>query len=95
MGSRRRRQVTGILPTPVTAGSATPNTVVDAPVIAMMPTQVNIVPVELSPEPLMLESIAEVPMQQPGVDSQLGGSYITTTHTHRMKVMFLFVVSIL
>ena len=83
-GSRhktRRRWVTGIQPTPVTVGSATSTTIPDASVTTTPPAQVNIVPVEPAPEALIPEPIAEVPMQQPGVDSQLRGSYITTTQT--------------
>ena len=75
----RRRQVTSIPPTPVTEGSVTPTTVPDTTVTTMSSTQVNIVLVEPAPELLMPEPIAQVSMQQPGVDSQLGGSYITTT----------------
>ena len=71
--------MTGILPTPVTLGSATPTTVLDIPVCTMLLTQVNIVPVKPASELLISEPIAEVPMQQPGVDSQIGGTYIATT----------------
>ena len=98
-GSRcktRRRQLMGIPQTPVTIGSTTPITVLNAPIT---PMNVPEVPVTTTPlaqvntiqaEPAMLEPIEEVLMQQPGVDSQLGGSYITMCK-HKMKVMFLFV----
>ena len=75
------RQVTSIPPTPVTMGSGDPTTVPDAPVPTTLPAQVNIVPVEPAPEALITEPIVEVPVQQPGMDIQLGGSYITTAQT--------------
>ena len=82
MGSRhktRRRQVTSIPSTPVTAGSATTTTVPDMPVTSTPPTQVNIVLVEPASE--LPEPIAEMTIHQPGVDSQLG-LYIANTQVH-------------
>ena len=74
-GSRyktRRMQVTGIPPMPVTMGYATPVTTTDTKTTTVPPIQV-----EITPEPLIPVPVAEVPMQPPMVDSQLGGSYIT------------------
>ena len=93
--------MTGILPTLVTVGSTTPTTVPyapatpiivpDAPVSTALLAHVDIVLAEPTPEPLIPKPIEEVPMQQSGVDSQLGGLYITNMQT-QMKVMYLFVV---
>ena len=66
-----------ILPTPVTAGSTISATTTDDQTTTVPPVQV-----ETAPEPLMPVPIAEVPVQPPMVDSQLGGSYITNTHVH-------------
>ena len=84
----------GIPPTPGTTGLMIPNTVPDAPVTPINilevpvtttpPVQVNTIQAEPAPEPLMLEPIVGVPMQQPGVDSQLGGSYITNVQTENV-----------
>ena len=62
---------------PVTTGSTTPVTVADPQATTMMPIQV-----ETAPEPLMPVSIAEVSMQPPMVDSQLGRSHITNMQVH-------------
>ena len=61
--------MTGILPTPVTAGLTTPTTAADAKTTAVPPAQV-----EKSPEMLMPVPVTEVLVQPPTVDSQLGGS---------------------
>ena len=75
----RRRQVTGTPLMPVTSGSATPVTMPDAQATTASLTQVETAQIESIPEPLIPIPIAEAPMQWPSVDSQLGGSYITTT----------------
>ena len=80
MGSRhktRSRQVTGILPTPVMASLITPTTAADAQTTAAPPAQA-----ETTPELLMPVAVAEVPMQPPMVDSQLGGSCITNAQVY-------------
>ena len=74
--------MTGIPPTPVTTVSATPTTVPDAPVTTVLPAQVNMDPVEPAPELLIPELVAELPMGQPGEDSQLGGLYIANMQVH-------------
>ena len=89
MGSRhktRRRQVTSIPPMPVTTGSTSPATVADAQATTMPSVQVETVP-----ELLMQVPIAEVPMQLPMVDSQLGGLYFINNKYTMMVVMFPFV----
>ena len=66
IGSRhktRRRQVTGIPPTPVTSGSATPVTAPDAQATMVLPTQVETAQIKSTPEPLISIPIAETPMQ--------------------------------
>ena len=75
----RRRQVTRTLSILVTSGSTTPVTTPDAQATAMMPTQVETIQTESAPEPLAPVPIVGTPMQQPHMDSKLGGSYITTT----------------
>ena len=80
MGSRhktRRRQVISIPPLPVTIESATPATTADAQTSTTLSVQV-----EIAPEPLRAVSIAEVSMQPPMVNSQLGWSYITNMQVH-------------
>ena len=91
----------GILPTPVTVGPTIPTTVPDAPITPInvlevpvtttLPAQVNTIHTEPAPAPLMLEPVEELPMQQPGVDSQLGGSYITNAQTQNEGNVFLLV----
>ena len=79
----------------MTLGSTTPTTVPDmypvtltnvleVLVTATLPAQVNTIQAEQAPELLMLEPIEEVPMQQPGVDSQLGGCHITNVQTENV-----------
>ena len=55
----------------------TPTTAADAQAMAAPPTQI-----ETAPELLMPVPVAEVPVQPPMVDSQLGGSYITNAQVH-------------
>ena len=71
--------MTGVPQTPVTSGSATCLTTLDALATTTLLTQVETAKIESALEPLIHMPIAEAPMQQPSVDSQLGGSYITTT----------------
>ena len=66
----RRRQVTGIPPTPMTMGISSPIVCTDAPALTMPPAPVE---TELKP-PTMPESV--LPMQLPTTESQLGASYI-------------------
>ena len=86
-----RRQVTDIPPMPVTSDSAAPVTTTDAHATTASLTQVGTAQIKSAPEPLIPVPIAEAPTQQPSVDSQLGGLYITTTQV-QMMVMFLFAV---
>ena len=69
--------MTDIPPTPVTTGLSTSATTADAQATTMPPIQV-----ETAPEPLMPGPVAEVPIQLPMVDNQLGGSYITNVQAH-------------
>ena len=80
-GSRhetRRRQVRGIPPTPVTSGSATPLTTLDTQATTALLTQAETAQNKSALEPLIPIPIAEAPMQQPSVNSQLGQLYIAT-----------------
>ena len=96
----RRRQVAGILSTPMTVGSTTPNIVPDAQVTPInvlealvkttLPAPVNTIQAEPATGPLMLEPIEEVQMQQQGMDSQCGGSYITNMQTENVGSVSLY-----
>ena len=75
--------MTGIPPMPVTAGLTTPATAADTHTTTSPPAHV-----ETGPEPLMPGPVAEVPMQSPMVDSQLGGLYIQMHMCTMMAAMF-------
>ena len=68
--------MTSILPMPVTTGSNTSATTADVTTTAS-PAQVEVALEHLMPVP-----VAEVPVQLPMVNSQLGGSYITNMQVH-------------
>ena len=79
-GSRhkiRRRQMTGIPPTPVMMGTVTPVTATD-----IQATTIKQIPAETVPEPIMSVSVTVIPMQPPMLESQLGGSYINNPQVH-------------
>ena len=81
MGSKcrmRGRQLTGIPPTPVMMGTATPVMVTDAQATTMPP-----IPVKAIPEPLMPVPVMDIPMLPPMVESQLGGSSINNLQGHQ------------
>ena len=65
----RRRQVTGIPPTPVMMGMASFIAITDDPAVTLLPA-----PVETELKPQVPETV--LPMQSHIVNSQLGASYI-------------------
>ena len=67
----RRRQVTGIPPTPVTMGTATPVTATDVQATPTLPMPVKAIPGLPMPMPVTV-----IPVQPPMAKNQLGGSYI-------------------
>ena len=76
-GSRhrtRRKQVTFILPTPVTIGSHTPATPINAPSSKILAE--DITQAELVARPLTPVSLNEEPMEESSTSNQLGQSYI-------------------
>ena len=88
-GSRhktRRRKVNSIPPMPLTTGSTTPATIAYTQTTTTPPFQDD-----TTLEPLMPVPVAEVPIQPPMVESQLGGHTLQTHKYTMMVVMFPFV----
>ena len=76
-GSRcktRRKQVTGIQPTPVTIGSHTPATPTDAPTSKTLVEDVT--QAELVARQLTLATLEEEPKEEPSTSNNLGESYV-------------------
>ena len=82
----RRKQVTGILPTPVTIGSHTPATPIDAPTSKTLTEDVT--QAELVVRPPAPASLNEEPVDEPSTDNQLGESYVVDVQHNGKHIPF-------